>query len=120
MGASSDQAETRFCVFEVELISGMVQGSFVYGVVILCLESQKNFCGPEPYIGTASMHTNSQGTCFCTLPLSLSQGDHPRWRDGNRRNRKLHRPYQVGLFPVCVLWLSMLERNFEKSYCLHT
>lgn len=69
----------------VELVSGMAQGIFVYGAVIHSLESQKYFCGPEAHMGTASMHKNRKGTCFCTLPLSLSQGDNPRWRDGNRR-----------------------------------
>lgn len=104
----------------VELVSEMAQGIFVYGAVIHSLESQKYFCGPEVHMGTASMHKNRKGTCFCTLPLSLSQGDNPRWRDGNRRKRKLQRPYQAGLFPVCMLWPSVLERSFEKSHCLHT
>lgn len=90
----------------------------MYGVVVLCLESEKYFCDPEAYTETASMHANRQGTCFCTLPMSFSQGDHIKWKDCNRRKRKFWRPYQVGFFPVYMLQLSMLERNFEKSHCL--
>lgn len=65
------QRHASVCL-RVELVSAMAQGFFVYGAVILCLESEKYFCGPEAYTGTASMHGNRWGTCFCTLTVNLS------------------------------------------------
>lgn len=66
------QRHAPLCL-RVELVSGMAQGFFVYGAVILGLESEKYFCGPEAYAGTASMHANIQGTCFCALPGVLAR-----------------------------------------------